>query len=114
MTDYKSSQIFFDAVVTHPDQNTSLDSFLDSSNGGTVDWFVSPEAKDNFIECTDYYCKVTCTVYRLFINDDNTNDVQYPQSNKNEVVSGFRYFLPEPSSSASVSQENGEDVSLFR
>ena len=103
--------------MLHPDQNTSLDSFLDSSNGGTVDWFVSPEAKDNFIECTDYYCKITCTVYRLFINDDSVNDVQYPESNKNEAVSGFRYFLPESASSAaaaSASPENQEEVSLFR
>ncbi len=78
MTDYNSSEVFFDIVYKDENKNTSLNNFLDTTNGGTIDWFISPEAKDNFVECTDYYCKITCTVYRLFINQDSKNDVQYP------------------------------------
>lgn len=74
--DYTSSILFYEDN-TIGDNISSSAKLLDTANGGTSDWFLSPYKDENKIDCTEYYCKATCTVYRDLITLDKLNDVQY-------------------------------------
>ena len=69
-----------------------MQSYLDTANGGTSDWWLSPYAGENEVDCNASYCKVTCTVYRLLSNDDSVNDIQFPANDSFQTVSGFRVW----------------------
>ena len=73
--DYQSKSVFYDDVETVGDSKTSVSHLLDTSNGGTSDWWISPFADEAKITCNDYYCTVTCVVYRKLLTTDTKNDV---------------------------------------
>ena len=63
VNDYRGS-VPLHEETTVGDSISSVASLLDTANGGTSDWWLSPFADDSKIECTDSYCDVTCVVYR--------------------------------------------------
>ena len=68
--DYQSSRLFYDegtvdnAYSIVGNNQSSLESYKDTENEGTSDWYLSLYADENKIDCNDYYCKVTCVMYR--------------------------------------------------
>ena len=71
---------------------SALEPYLDTSNGGTSDWWLSPFADDNGVDCNDSYCKVSCVVYRELVNDDKENDIQFAEKDNYAAVGGFRVW----------------------
>ena len=72
--DYQSKTVLHDFVTVGNNQS-SMTEYLDTANGGTSDWFISPFEGENKYECTTSYCKVTCVVYRTLVTSDKENDV---------------------------------------
>ena len=63
VNDYQSSVPLHEETAIG-DNISTVASLLDTANGGTSDWWLSPFVDDSKIECTDSYCDVTCVVYR--------------------------------------------------
>ena len=61
--DYQSD-VTFNEITTVGNNLSSVAQLLDTANGGTSDWWLSPFAGDNQVECTESYCNVSCVVYR--------------------------------------------------
>ena len=72
--DYTSNILFYEDT-TVGNNESSVAAFLDEAYEGTSDWYLSTFADENTMVCNDYYCKVTCTVYRDQLNTDKVNDV---------------------------------------
>jgi len=107
VNDYRSEEVFYDDKVTVGDSQSSVAQYLDTANGGTSDWWLSPFANEAKISCNDYYCKVTCVVYRKMINTDTQNDVQFNEKSKIEVVGGYQVW------STRTTQKNKEQDGGF-
>ena len=68
--DYQSGMLLFNASEVGTTE-TQLDSYRDTTQGGSNDWYLSSFSGDNSVECNQAYCKVTCVVYRKLVTDDN-------------------------------------------
>lgn len=90
--DYRSEEVFYDDKVTVGNNLSAVAQYLDTANEGTSDWWLSPFADEATVKCNDYYCKVTCVVYRPMINTDTANDVQFSEKSKIEVVGGYQVW----------------------
>ena len=67
VNDYRSESVFFDDAVTVGDNQSSSAIYLDTATGGADDWWLSPFTDETKISCNEYYCKVTCVVYRKLL-----------------------------------------------
>ena len=77
--DYVSDKSFLAAEELGTNES-ALELYLDTANGGTSDWWLSPFAGENGVDCNESYCKepyckVSCVVYRELVNDDKENDI---------------------------------------
>ena len=70
----------------------SVAQYLDTANEGTSDWWLSPFADEAKITCNEYYCTVTCVVYRKLLTSDSSNDVQFSEKSKIDVVGGYQVW----------------------
>lgn len=65
---------------------------MDTANEGTSDWWLSPFADEAKISCNEYYCTITCVVYRTLLTSDSNNDVQFSEKSKIDVVGGYQVW----------------------
>lgn len=65
---------------------------MDTANEGTSDWWLSPFADEAKISCNEYYCTITCVVYRNLLTSDSKNDVQFSDKAKIDIVGGYQVW----------------------
>jgi len=62
--DYVSSILFSEDPSTSGTYISSVAPYLDTVNGGSLNWYVSPYVEENSVDCNEFYCKLQCVVYR--------------------------------------------------
>ena len=101
--DYYSIAPFFDA--TDGTYATSIESNLDTANGGTEDWVLDETMSKN--TCYQSYCEFTCVVSRAHSSLDSTNDTQFSLGQEISVMSGYTVWKDRAETATSSNNSKG-------
>lgn len=110
--DYVSSILFSEDPSTSGTYISSVAPYLDTVNGGSLNWYVSPYVEENSVDCNEFYCKLQCVVYRKQITTDRVNDVQYSERGTLKSYGGYRMWPTKTSKLTSAKQGISKQVEV--